>query len=194
MQLWRKQALPEIETERLTLRLPQHRDFHQWLSLRAKGQAFLTPWEPSWAADHLTRRAFTNRVFWAHKSLEQQTALVLYLIRRADNRMIGALTVSEIRHGAANTGTLGYWMGESFTRQGFMAEALDAAVDYCFTEFGLSRLEAACLPENDASRGLLKRCGFGYEGKSTAYLQINGAWRTHLRYALLRADRAEAST
>ena len=51
-----------IETERMTLRLPTHSDFRAWVSLREESRGFLLPWEPSWAEDHLSRKAFTNRV------------------------------------------------------------------------------------------------------------------------------------
>ena len=57
------------------------------------------------------------------------------------------------------------------------------------TGMDLSRIEAACLPENAASRGLLEKCGFKYEGVAQSYLQIDGRWRTHVLYATLRADR-----
>ena len=66
-----------IETERMTLRLPQHADFRAWAELRAASRAFLTPWEPVWAADHLARKAFTNRVYWAQRAEAQGTALPL---------------------------------------------------------------------------------------------------------------------
>ena len=51
-----------IETERMTLRLPQHSDFRNWAQLRDMSREFLQPWEPEWADDHLSRRAFSNRV------------------------------------------------------------------------------------------------------------------------------------
>ena len=85
--------------------------------------------------------------------------------------------------------TLGYWTGEAHIRQGYMAEALTALRDYAFATLDLSRLEAACLPENTPSRKLLERCQFKYEGVAQAYLQINGRWRNHVLYAALRADR-----
>ena len=53
-----------IETERLTLRPPQQADFRPWSELRRQSAAFLQPWEPTWASDHLTRKSFTNRVYW----------------------------------------------------------------------------------------------------------------------------------
>ena len=70
-----------------------------------------------------------------------------------------------------------------------MREALEAVVHYAFTELDLSRLEAGCLPENAASRGVLEKVGYKYEGVAQSYLQINGRWRNHVLYANLRADR-----
>ena len=179
----------KIETERLTLRPPTHSDFRAWAALRRDSRAFLTCWEPAWSDDHLTRKAFTNRVYWAQRSVSGGSALPLFLIRRADETLVGAITLDNIRRGPAQAGTLGYWVGEPFARQGFMREAAVAVVHHAFTRLDLSRIEAACLPENKASRGLLEATGFKYEGVAQSYLQIDGRWRTHVLYAALRSDR-----
>ena len=178
-----------IETERMTLRLPTHGDFRPWTSLRDQSREFLIPWEPTWAEDHFTRKSFTNRVYWASRAFGQGTALPVFLIRRSDDTLLGALTLDNIRRGPAQSGTLGYWVGQSHARQGYMREAIRAVVHYAFTELDLSRIEAACLPENVASRGVLEKSGFKYEGVAQSYLQINGRWRNHVLYACLRADR-----
>ncbi|MCB1333292.1 MAG: GNAT family N-acetyltransferase [Roseivivax sp.] len=178
-----------LETDRLTLRAPVHSDFNAWVALRQSSAEFLTPWEPTWSPDHLSRRAFTNRVYWARRSIASGSAVPLFLIRRDDGALIGAITLDHIRRGPAQTGTLGYWMGASFARQGYMREAVAALVHHAFDRMDLSRIEAACLPENAASRGLLERSGFKYEGVAQSYLQIDGRWRTHVLYAMLRSDR-----
>ncbi len=178
-----------IETERMTLRLPAHSDYRAWSSLRDESRDFLIPWEPTWAPDHLTRRAFTNRVYWAARAVGGGTALPVFLIRREDQALLGALTLDNIRRGPAQAGTMGYWVGARFARQGYMREAIRAVVHYAFTELDLSRVEAACLPENAASRGVLEKSGFKYEGVAQSYLQINGRWRNHVLYANLRTDR-----
>ena len=178
-----------IETERLTLRPPVHSDFRDWANLRLQSQEFLTPWEPSWAADHLTRKSFTNRVYWAQRSISNGSAIPLFLFRRADETLLGAITLDNIRRGPAQSGTLGYWTGERHARNGYMREAIGAMLHHAFTKLDLSRIEAACLPENAASRGLLEKSGFKYEGVAQSYLQINGRWRTHVLYAALRHDR-----
>ena len=178
-----------LETERMTLRLPQHSDFRDWADLRAGSAAFLTPWEPVWAPDHLSRKAFTNRVYWAARAHVQGTALPLLLIRRDDQVLLGAITLDNIRRGPAQAGTLGYWMGQSHVRHGYMREAIQAVTHHAFNVMDLSRVEAACLPENSASRGVLEKCGFKYEGVAQSYLQIAGRWRNHVLYSNLRSDR-----
>ncbi len=178
-----------IETERLTLRPPTHADYRFWTALRAESRDFLTPWEPSWAEDHLSRKSFTNRVYWAQRSVANGSAVPLFLIRREDETLLGAITLDNVRRGPAQAGTLGYWVGGAHARQGYMREAIQAVVHYGFTQLDLSRIEAACLPENAASRGVLEKCGFKYEGVAQSYLQINGRWRNHVLYANLRGDR-----
>ena len=178
-----------IETERLTLRQPNMGDFRDWSGLRFTSAEFLTPWEPQWSPDHLSRKGFSNRVYWAQRSIANDTGLPLFLIRREDRALMGAITLDNIRRGPAQAGTLGYWIGTSYARQGYMQEAIKGMVHHAFQRLDLSRVEAACLPENAASRGLLEKSGFKYEGVAQSYLQINGRWRTHVLYAALRADR-----
>ena len=180
---------PSVETERMTLRLPVHGDYRAWSSLREASAEHLTPWEPVWAHDHLSRKAFTNRVYWAGRAEANGTALPLLLIRREDQRLLGAVTLDNIRRGPVQAGTIGYWIGAPFARRGYMKEAVLAVVHYAFTTLDLSRIESACLPENTPSRGVLEKCGFKYEGVAQSYLQINGRWRNHVLYANLRNDR-----
>ncbi|MGB8814069.1 MAG: GNAT family protein [Paracoccaceae bacterium] len=178
-----------IETERMTLRLPVHSDYRDWAALREASAGFLTQWEPVWSYDHLSRKAFTNRVYWAGRAQAAGTALPLLMIRRSDSALIGAITLDNIRRGPVQAGTLGYWVGQPFARQGFMREAILSVVHHGFTMLDLSRVEAACLPENAASRGVLEKTGFKYEGVAQSYLQISGRWRNHVLYANLRGDR-----
>ena len=179
----------KLETDRMTLRPPVHADFRAWASLRRDSRDFLQRWEPTWADDHFTRKSFTNRVYWSQRSIQQGTAVPLFMVRRDDNTLLGAITLDNIRRGPAQAGTTGYWIGAPFARQGYMREAIEALVHYAFNALDLSRIEAGCLPENTASRRLLEQTGYKYEGVAQSYLQIDGRWRTHVLYANLRHDR-----
>lgn len=139
--------------------------------------------------DYEAKASFMRRMGWAHRAARAKTAFPFLIFRREDNRLIGAITLDNVRFGPAKAGTVGYWIGPEFARQGYMSEALEALVDYAFQALDLSRIEAACLPENEASRGVLETVGFKYEGVAQSYLQIAGRWRTHVLYARLREDR-----
>ncbi|NDR55992.1 GNAT family N-acetyltransferase [Aliiruegeria sabulilitoris] len=187
MRLGRKKV--RIVSERMLLRPPTHGDFRAWSSLRQDSRDFLEKWEPLWSKEHLSRRNFTNRVYWSTRALGSGSALPLFMIRREDDALLGAITLDNIRRGPAQAGTLGYWVGAPFARQGYMREAILAVVHHSFEKLDLSRIEAACLPENAPSRGCLEKCSFKYEGVAQSYLQINGRWRNHVLYANLRTDR-----
>ena len=187
--MFRKMPKINIETENLTMRLPQIIDRDEWINLRRKSADFLMPWEPNWQDDHLTKKSFGQRVEWARKSVQNNTAIPLFIIRRSDQLLVGAITLDNIRRGPAQTATIGYWTGEPYIRQGLMGDALPAVVNYAFEMLDLSRIEAACLPKNLASRRVLEKSGFKYEGVAQSYLQISGRWRNHVLYANLRNDR-----
>lgn len=178
-----------IRTDRLDLRLPQLSDYKNWSQLRLESKKFLTPWEPVWSHDHLLRRPFINRVNWARRSMQNGTAIPLFIVNRVDGALLGAITLDNIRRGPNQTATMGYWIGLPYVRKGFMSESITALVHYAFNTVDISRIESACLPENTPSRKVLEKCGFKYEGVAQAYIQIDGRWRTHVLYASLRHDR-----
>ena len=191
--LFRRRSV-SILTARLSLRLPEHRDFREWAKLRHQSRAYLSPWEPIWAADHLSRASFTNRVYWSQRAVKNGNAVPLFVFHKEAGQLVGAITLDNIRRGPSQVGTIGYWVGQQYARQGFMSEAIIAMVAHAFGALDLSRVESACLPDNLASRGVLEKAGFKYEGVAQSYIQINGRWRNHVLYAALRGDRRGRST
>ena len=103
--------------------------------------------------------------------------------------LLGGLTLGLVRRGVAQACTLGYWMGERHAGKGHMTEAVRGALRFAFSDLALHRVEAACLPNNLASRRLLERVGFQREGEARAYLRINGVWADHFLYGVLSSDR-----
>ncbi|MEP6831540.1 MAG: GNAT family protein, partial [Rhizomicrobium sp.] len=92
------------------------------------------------------------------------------------------------RRGVTQCCALGYWIGARFARQGYMSDAVHVLIPFVFATLGLHRIEAACLPENQASRSLLAKAGFREEGLARKYLLINGEWRDHIQFALLEDE------
>ncbi|QPH52309.1 GNAT family N-acetyltransferase [Pontivivens ytuae] len=184
-----RRPTPVLMTDRLYLRPPILDDHVQWARLRREGWDFLSPWEPVRAPDHLSRSSFRGRVHWSRQAIRGDRAVPLFLFRREDDKLLGAITLDNIQRGPAQYCTVGYWIGANHARKGYMREALTRTVEHAFKELDLSRVQAACLPENAASRGLLEQCGFHYEGIAQSYLNIAGRWRNHVIYAALREDR-----
>ena len=177
-----------LEGERVALRPPEARDWAAWAALRARSRAFLTPWEPAWPADTLSRSSFTRRVRRQLADWRDDLTYSFLSFERGGETLVGGLGLGNIRRGVSQTATLGYWVGEPFARKGYTTDAVARALDYGFDELDLHRVEASCLPDNQASRGLLHKLGFTCEGMARGYLRIEGEWRDHLIYALLKDD------
>jgi ribosomal-protein-alanine N-acetyltransferase len=179
---------PVLRGEGVYLRYPRIGDYLNWARLRGESRAFLSPWEPVWASDELTKGAFRRRIKRYQKESRLDSAYAFFVFRAEDDVLMGGCTLSNIRRGVTQCCALGYWIGERFSRQGYMQDAVRALIPFIFGTLGLHRIEAACLPSNEASRNLLSKVGFAQEGLARRYLQINGEWRDHLLFALLEAD------
>jgi ribosomal-protein-alanine N-acetyltransferase len=182
------EPLPPIVGEGVTLRAPQMTDYGDWASLREISRDFLTPWEPTWPVDDLTRSAFRRRIRRYIEDQRTDQAYAFVVVRNADNELVGGLTLANIRRGVAQAGSLGYWMGLPYARHGHMTAAVRALIPFAFGTLRLHRLEAACIPENVASVRLLEKTGFVREGRAREYLCINGKWQDHLLFARLKDD------
>jgi [ribosomal protein S5]-alanine N-acetyltransferase len=185
-------AEPLIRGDGLYLRPAVAGDFAAWAQLRAESRAFLTPWEPTWPEDDLTRAAFRRRLRRQSEDMARDESFTFLIFDTASDALLGGLTLGGIRRGVAQAATLGYWMGARHAGKGRMTRAVAAATRYGFSTLRLHRVEAACLPENVASMTLLERNGFQREGLARSYLKIDGAWRDHVLYALLEHEAPRA--
>ena len=182
------EPLPPVAGEGVILRMPQMTDYQAWAELRETSRKFLTPWEPTWPADDLTRPAFRQRIRRYGEDVRTDQAYPFFVFRQEDHALVGALALANIRRGVAQAGSLGYWVGAPYIRRGYMTAAVRALIPVTFDVLRLHRLEAACIPTNLASVRLLEKTGFRREGYARAYLCINGTWQDHLLYARLQTD------
>jgi ribosomal-protein-alanine N-acetyltransferase len=177
-----------VAGDTVILRVPQMSDFEEWAALRAASRSFLVPWEPTWPADDLSRASFRRRLKRYAEDQRNDLAYPYFIFRNEDQKLVGGLTITNIRRGVAQAGSLGYWMGAAYARRGYMSAAVRALVPFAFSTLKLHRIEAACIPENTASVRLLEKTGFVREGFAREYLCINGVWQDHLLYAQVRPE------
>jgi ribosomal-protein-alanine N-acetyltransferase len=182
------EPVPAIVGDGVMLRAPQMIDFPDWAALREESRTFLTPWEPIWPADDLSRSAFRRRLKRYAEDQRADQAYAFLIFRSGDNALVGGLTLANMRRGVAQAGSIGYWIGAQFAKRGYMTAAVRALIPHSFGTLRLHRLEAACIPDNAASIALLEKTGFRREGYAREYLCINGVWVDHLLYARLKDD------
>ena len=180
--------MPAVTGAGVFLRAPVSGDHAEWAALREASRSFLVPWEPTWPSDDLSRSAFRRRLKRYAEDQRSDLAYAFLVFRTQDNALLGGITLANIRRGVAQAGSIGYWIGQPYARNGYMSAALRALVPFCFGTLRLHRLEAACIPTNAASIRLLEKTGFSREGYARSYLCINGAWHDHLLYARLKDD------
>jgi [ribosomal protein S5]-alanine N-acetyltransferase len=179
---------PTIKAARVTLRTPTISDYPQWARLRELSRGFLTPWEPIWPADDLTKVAFRRRIRRYQRDVRSGTGYPFLVFSTDGETLLGGLTLSHIQRGVTQSGVLGYWMGAPYAGKGLMTAAVRALVEYAFDTLNLNRVEAACLPHNAASIRLLEKVGFTREGYARKYLCIDGRWQDHVLFGLVRDD------
>lgn len=177
-----------LTAERVYLRSPRLSDWRDWASLREESRAFLVPWEPTWPPDALSNGAFRRRVRAHAQEWRDGTGYSFLIFKKQSDCLVGGITLSNLRRGVSQCASLGYWCGAPHARQGYVSEALAPVLDFTFGDLSLNRIEAACLPSNEASHGLLHKVGFREEGFAKGYLRINGQWRDHVLFAMLREE------
>ncbi|MGY1751817.1 GNAT family N-acetyltransferase [Blastococcus sp. SYSU D01042] len=167
----------------------RRRDAGEWSRLRSANEDWLRPWEPTstqpWAVRHspaayrAMRRALARRA---------RTGVTVPFGIRVEGRLVGQVTVDNVVRGALRSGWLGYWIDREVAGRGLASLAVALVCDHAFGPMGLHRLQADIRPENTPSRRLVQGLGFRQEGELRRYLDIDGAWRDHLAYALLADD------
>jgi ribosomal-protein-alanine N-acetyltransferase len=177
-----------IRGDRVMLRAPALSDFPQWATLREESRGFLTPWEPIWPADDLTKLAFRRRLRRYLREIRNGTGYPFFVFSLDGETLLGGLTLAQIQRGVTQSAVVGYWMGAPYAGKGLMTAAVRAVISFAFDTLHLNRLEAACLPRNGASIRLLEKVGFSREGYARKYLCIDGRWQDHILYGLVRDD------
>ncbi|HEV2782166.1 MAG TPA: GNAT family protein [Actinophytocola sp.] len=171
------------------LRKPKLTDATSWSRIRLSDRRHLEAWEPtvpgsweerngtlSWPAQWSALRALARR------------GLSLPFVITVDGRFAGQITVGNVVRGSLCSAWIGYWVGSWATSGGVATASVALVVDHCFTVAGLHRLEATVRPENAASLRVLEKLGFRQEGVFRRYLDVAGAWRDHLCFALTTED------
>lgn len=174
------------------LRPIRYRDSTAWREVRRRNAAWLQPWEATSPQPDDVPGSFAAMV--RRLRVEAREARALPFVITVGGRLAGQITVGGIAWGSLRSAYVGYWVDEAVAGRGVAPTALAMATDHCWFNAGLHRIEVNIRPENTASRRVVDKLGFRYEGVRERYLHIDGAWRDHLSYALCADEVPEGLT
>lgn len=185
---------------RILLRQLQPSDFEQWRDVRRHNVDWLTKWEPSRppnAPDVVEEHsAFSLRCHAREREWQLGTAFGFGLF--IDGIFAGEINLNSVQRGPFQSTYVGYWVDERQAGNGYVPEAVVLSARFAFDEQNLHRIQISIVPRNLASRRVVEKLAIRAEGVAERYLEINGVWEDHIRYAMTSDEwdqrRAELTT
>ncbi len=171
---------------RIVLRPLVPSDFEAWSDVRLRNGDWLTKWEPyshpSGPDPARNREAFANRCAARDRERHAGNAYALGIF--VGNSFAGEINLNNVVRGAMQSATIGYWIDRSRAGNSYMSESVAVLAKFAFEQLGLHRLQISIVPRNAASRRVVEKLKIREEGTAERYLEINGVWEDHYRFAL----------
>lgn len=171
---------------RLMLRPLAASDFNEWSEVRRRNGEWLTVWEPSRQPHQpdptMNRSAFSSRCLQRDRDRTHGIAYQFGLF--LDQRVVGEVNINNVVRGALQSCTIGYWVDQAHAGNAYVSEAVVVLFEFAFEQLGLHRIEICIVPRNVRSRRVVEKLGLRDEGTAVRYLEINGVWEDHIRYAI----------
>ncbi|MCU1498435.1 MAG: putative acetyltransferase [Acidimicrobiales bacterium] len=172
--------------QRVMLRPIVLSDFVAWREVRQRCGEWLTRWEPARLSHQPDvtedRDAFAVRCSARLRERQLGTGYGFGIF--AEGQLCGEINLSSIQRGPFQNAYVGYWIDEKWAGQGLMPEAVVVLARFGFEELHLHRLQISIIPRNTASHRVVEKLGLRNEGVAERYLEINGRWEDHVRYAI----------
>ena len=171
---------------RVTLRALAAPDFAAWTEVRTRNDAWLTPWEPAklpGATDpSRDRQAFQLRCSARERDRQLGSGYGFGIF--VDGNFAGEINLNSVQRGPFQNAYVGYWIDQAKAGHSYMSEAVVVLTKFAFEDLRLHRLQIAIVPRNHRSRRVMEKLRFREEGVAQRYLEINGVWEDHVRYAI----------
>jgi ribosomal-protein-alanine N-acetyltransferase len=175
----------ELSGWRVRLRTLTEDDYGEWFEVRARCRDWLVPWEPRPEGSPTTpedRASFVARCAARERERQMGTGYGFGIF--VEGRLDGEITLSSIQRGPFQNAFVGYWVDQAMAGNGLAPEATVAVLRFAFEELSLHRIEVAIVPRNRASRRVVEKLVLREEGVALRYLEIDGRWEDHVRYAI----------
>ncbi|MFT4865353.1 MAG: ribosomal-protein-alanine N-acetyltransferase [Ilumatobacter sp.] len=182
----RTSAPARLIGRRIVMRPLAAGDFRAWSEVRVHNEEWLTMWEPrrnpSLPDPTVERSAFSARC--AQRDRDRAIGIAYQFGLFIGDQIVGEVNLNNVIRGAMQSGTIGYWVDQRHAGHGYVAEGVSALIRYAFEALGLHRIEICIVPRNTNSRRVMEKLAIRDEGTAQRYLEINGEWEDHTRYAM----------
>jgi ribosomal-protein-alanine N-acetyltransferase len=179
-----------LEGRRVLLRPLTVDDWDDWSEVRRRCGDWLTRWEPAPLVGRpdpaTSKEAFVARVGARNREWQLGTGYGFGVF--VDERFGGEINVGTIQRGPFQNAYVGYWIDEKLAGQGYMPESVVVVTRFAFEDLKLHRLQISIIPRNTSSRRVVEKLDLRMEGVAERYLQINGVWEDHCRYAITHEE------
>ncbi|MGB1681855.1 MAG: GNAT family N-acetyltransferase [Acidimicrobiales bacterium] len=178
---------------RVLLRPLEPGDFAKWQEVRRRNAEWLTKWEPQRLPGQSDvvedSHAFATRCSARQRERQLGTGYGFGVF--VEGVFAGEVNLNSIQRGPFQNAYIGYWIDEAHAGSGYIPEAFVAVLRFAFDELHLHRVQAAIVPRNAASRRVAEKLKLRDEGTAQRYLEINGVWEDHIRFAITSEDWSE---
>jgi [ribosomal protein S5]-alanine N-acetyltransferase len=187
---------PELTGRRVLLRPLAVNDFEAWREVRIRARDWLVKWEPRPLPGQpdatVDRRVFAARcgARERERQLGNGYGFGIFAEPRME-RFVGEINLSSVQRGPYQNAYVGYWIDEAAAGNSYTPEAFVVLCRFAFEELALHRLQASIIPRNGPSNRVAQKLGLRNEGIALRYLEINGVWEDHTRYAITAEDWAQ---
>lgn len=176
----------ELAGRRITLRPLNPGDWEQWREVRIRAREWLTVWEPRPVPGHpdptQDRRAFVARCGARDRDRELGSGYGFGIF--VGDTFAGEINLNSIQRGPFQNAYIGYWIDQAQAGNSYVPEAVVVLIRFAFEELGLHRVQISIIPRNSRSRRVVEKLAIRDEGVAVRYLEINGVWEDHIRYAI----------
>ncbi len=175
----------ELRGKRVLLRSLTEDDFSSWHEVRTRCADWLLRWEPRPKGAPIPsedRPSFAARCGIRERERHLGTGYGFGIF--VGERFAGEVTLSSIQRGPFQSGFIGYWIDEALAGRGLVPEAVVVTLRFAFEAISLHRVEISIIPRNVASRRVVEKLGIREEGIAQRFLEIDGVWEDHVRYAI----------
>ncbi len=176
--------------KRVLLRALETGDFAKWQEVRRRNDAWLTKWEPQkvHGQPDVIEDPQAFRVRCSARQRDRQLGTGYGFGLFVEGNFVGEVNLNSVQRGPFQSCYVGYWIDEAQAGQSYVPEALVVVVRYAFEQLHLHRMQAAIVPRNTASRRVVEKLKLREEGMAERYLEINGVWEDHIRYAITNEE------